>query len=62
MKRFGDEITGAALDRLDSVLNGSMASDNDADDIWIAFKGFIPNKTWNCWKKTRPTTPFAKGQ
>ena len=39
MKRFGDEITGAPFDRLDSVLDGSMAGDDDADDIWVAFNG-----------------------
>ena len=39
LKRLADEIPGAALDRLDGILDGAESGDDDGNDVGIAFDG-----------------------
>ena len=39
LERLGDEVGGAALDRLDRVLDRPVAGDDDGDDARIALEG-----------------------
>ena len=39
LKRLADEIPGAALDRLDRILDRAESGDDDGNDVGIAFDG-----------------------
>ena len=39
LERLGHEVGGAALDDLDGVFHGAVASDDDADDVGVAVDG-----------------------
>jgi len=39
LKWLGDEIRGAALDRVDRILHGAVAGNHDGDDPWITLAG-----------------------
>ena len=39
LKRLGDEVRRAALDRFDRILHRAEAGDDDGDDAGIAFEG-----------------------
>ena len=38
LKRLGDEVGGALLDRVDGVLHRAVAGDHDGDDVGIALE------------------------
>jgi hypothetical protein len=41
LKRLGDEVRGALLDRLDGVFHGPVPGDHDRNDVWIPLeRGF----------------------
>ena len=41
LKRLGDEVRGALLDRVDRVLHGAVAGDHDGDDVGVALEGGV---------------------
>ena len=41
LKRLGDEVCCALLDRVDRVLHGAVTGDHDRDDVGVALEGGV---------------------